>query len=125
MCSPTPASYVTKAYTVTGVGYPSPVFKRPSPKARQSYASIPDSGYGSQPTLIESIPGVTQAEVKDVVFLPADPPQSVTEAPTRALSIKTDPNPIGSNPAKRRRSKSFIERCHICKKELKNKSESV
>lgn len=121
----TPASYIPKASTVTGAAYPSPVFKRPPLGPRQSYTSIPDSGYGSQATLVESIPGVTQAEVKGGVFLPVDPPKLVTAAPRRALSVKTDPNPIGSGPTKRRRSRSFHEKCQACGKELKNKSESM
>ena len=121
LCSPASPSYIARAHTVAGATNPSPVFKRPFPRPRPSYVSIPDSGYGSQSTVVESIPGVSQAEVKDVVFLPADPSQSVTQAPTRALSVKTDPNPI----AKRRRSKSFLENCRECGKELKNKSESV
>ena len=124
--SPDSALYIPKAYTVAGAAYPSPAFRRPSlgPRPRQSYASIPDSGYGSQPTVADSIPGLTQAQVKDIEFPSSHPPpQSVTEAPPRALSVKTEP--IGSGSTKRRRSKSFIEKCRLCPKELKNKSEAL
>jgi hypothetical protein len=73
---------------------------------------------------IELMPGAAKTGVMDVVSLPADPPQPVTGAPTRLLSVETIPTSIGSIPTKRGGSESFLEkfRCQSCDKDYKTKS---
>lgn len=119
-----PTSQVPKANTIAGPVYSPDCFKRPSFCPRQSCASIPDSGYGSQATILESITSLSQAEAPHVEFTTIGSLQSNIEVPRAPLSVKTDPSPSGSKPVKRRRSKSFPDKCH-CGKELKNRSEAV
>lgn len=115
----TSASHVGKANTIAGPVRSNDVFKRPNFQARQSFISVPDSGYGSQPTTIDGIISSSQAEAKgtDVVSVDTCPP--IQRAPPPPASVKTEPSGV-----KRRRSKSFAQTCH-CGRELKNRSEAV
>lgn len=117
---PTPSTGLTKAATVAGPAEPSDrQFKRPSLGPRASFASAADSGYYSQ-SQYGNLISPTHVERKDVVFIPVPP---ASEAPPPPASVKTDPNPRGSQ-RKRRRSKLFNANCQICDKEMKNPSDA-
>ena len=119
--TPPAASHIPKANTVAGPLRSPDVFKRPSLGPRQSFASIPDSGYGSQPALVDGIPSFTQAKLKENDCTAAGTHLPIVTPPLPPSSVKTDPSPS----VKRRRSKSFAElTCH-CGKELKNRSDAV
>lgn len=116
----TAASHVPKANTIAGPVPSTHVFKRPSFRPRQSFISVPDSGYGSQPPVIDGItsPSQTEAKENDLVSVDTCPPVTRAPPPPPPSSVKTEPTSV-----KRRRSKSFAQTCP-CGKELKNRSEA-
>lgn len=112
-----------KARTVAHGAFSPDVHFRPSFGPRQSYASQPDSGYGSQPTLFDNLTSPSHAKAGDADHVTVGSHESVTDVPPPALSVKTDPTPTRSG-KKRRKSKSTVETCPKCNKELKNRSDA-
>lgn len=114
---------VPKAVTVAGLVQPShDPSKRPSLKQhRASDISTVDSAYWSASSSSNS----TQAVKNNVEYLEQANQYAVNSAPPPPLSAKTEPGPRTTSKSKRRRSKSNIENCTICNKELKNPSDAT
>lgn len=116
-------STVPKAVTIAGAVPASDItFKRPSLKQhRASDISTTDSAYWSASSFSSS----TQAIKQNVEYLEQAKQYTGKGAPPPPQSAKTEPVPQTTSKAKRKRSKTNIENCSICNRELKNPSDAT